>query len=96
MLAWYRALIALRRSTPDLREPDLRNVRVDFDEAAGWLRMTRGAMTLALNLAAGVQTVAVPAGASLRLASGPGVTLDGSAMRLPADSIAIVTAGPGN
>jgi maltooligosyltrehalose trehalohydrolase len=96
MLAWYRDLIALRRSTPGLRDPDLRNVSVEFDEAAGWLRMTRGAAALAFNLAAVAQTVAVPAGSRLRLTSDAGVTLDGSAMRLPPDSVAIVTAGPGN
>ncbi|WP_415949016.1 malto-oligosyltrehalose trehalohydrolase [Streptomyces sp. KLOTTS4A1] len=50
VLAWYRELVALRRSQPDLADPDLAAVRVAFDEAAQWLVMRRGDLRIAVNL----------------------------------------------
>ena len=90
MLDWYRGLIALRHATPDLRNGDLRNVRVSYDEGAGWLAMTRGALTLALNLSPNARDIPVPAPGSIILSSSPSITLDGPALNLPPDSVAIV------
>jgi maltooligosyltrehalose trehalohydrolase len=90
MLAWYRDLIALRRATPDLRDPALRNVRVDYDEAARWLAMTRGAFTLAFNLADEAHIIPVPPSRAVVLASDADVTLRGGNVRLPPNSVAIL------
>ena len=90
MLAWYRDLIALRRATPDLRDPGLRNVRVDYDEAARWLAMTRGAFTLALNLADEAHIIPVPPSRAIVLASDADVTLRGGNVHLPPNSVAIL------
>ena len=42
LLDWYRSLLALRRSRPELADPRLDQVRVDFDEDARWLLVHRG------------------------------------------------------
>jgi len=49
-LAFYRALLELRRSTPDLLDGRRDRVQVSFDEDARWLRMQRGSVTLLANL----------------------------------------------
>jgi maltooligosyltrehalose trehalohydrolase len=48
LLAWHRDLIALRRREPDLREDDLRTVRVETGPA--WLVMHRGGFRVLVNL----------------------------------------------
>lgn len=50
LLAWYRELIALRRTLPDLTDPDLAGVKVAFDEEARWLVFRRGDVRVAANL----------------------------------------------
>ncbi|MGH6656390.1 MAG: malto-oligosyltrehalose trehalohydrolase [Actinocrinis sp.] len=61
LLAWYRRLIALRHSDPDLSDPRLTEVRADFDESAAWLVVRRGAVRVAVNLAAHEQPVPLDA-----------------------------------
>ncbi|MGR6973437.1 malto-oligosyltrehalose trehalohydrolase [Streptomyces cynarae] len=51
VLAWYRELVALRRSQPDLSDPDLGDVKVTYDEDARWLAFRRGDVRVAVNLA---------------------------------------------
>ncbi|ORB30412.1 malto-oligosyltrehalose trehalohydrolase [Mycolicibacterium parafortuitum] len=50
--AFYRDLIALRRDEPDMADPWLDHLRVEFDENAGWFVMHRGALAIACNLRA--------------------------------------------
>jgi maltooligosyltrehalose trehalohydrolase len=57
MLQWYAALIGLRHTEPDLRSGDLRAVRVDHDDDAGWVVMRRGALATVANLAQEPQVV---------------------------------------
>ncbi|QES47591.1 malto-oligosyltrehalose trehalohydrolase [Streptomyces venezuelae] len=59
LLAWYRTLIALRRTQPDLRDPDLGAVRVAFDEERRWLSFRRGDVRVAVNLSADPVTIAL-------------------------------------
>ncbi len=93
MLAWYRDLIALRRASSELRDGDLNNVSVAFDESAGWLKMTRGALTLALNLSPNTLQVELSDTPSLVLTSDDTTTLEGATLRLPSDAVAIVRSG---
>nr|WP_251017075.1 malto-oligosyltrehalose trehalohydrolase [Streptomyces sp. ISL-1] len=51
LLAWHRELIALRRTQPDLADPDLAAVKVAYDEQARWLAFRRGDLRVAVNLA---------------------------------------------
>jgi maltooligosyltrehalose trehalohydrolase len=62
MLAFYRALIALRRSTPDLLDGDFTRVEAECDESRGWLRLRRGAVTLLANLGPDPVQLPLPAG----------------------------------
>ncbi len=89
LLEWYRALISLRRREPDLMDPRLTAVTVDFDEQARWLVVRRGAVRIAVNLAGHAQTVPVEHVRTILLGS-PGVVEDGEGgLRMPADSVAI-------
>jgi maltooligosyltrehalose trehalohydrolase len=54
----YRQLISLRHNEPDLADPWLDDMRVDFDEERQWIVMGRGALAIAANL--GTEAVDVP------------------------------------
>ncbi|MFJ3792495.1 malto-oligosyltrehalose trehalohydrolase [Kitasatospora sp. NPDC090091] len=90
LLDWYRRLIRLRRERAALADPDLAAVRVEFDEAARWLVVHRGPYRVAANLGGG--PAALPLGAAGRAvaASFGECTLDGSVVRLGAESVAVV------
>jgi malto-oligosyltrehalose trehalohydrolase len=90
LLDWYRALIALRRTRPELTDPRLTEVTVDFDETARWLVLTRGALCVAANLGAEPVRLPAPATAALLLGSEPAVRLDEAGLALPGASMAIL------
>jgi maltooligosyltrehalose trehalohydrolase len=46
----YQQLIALRHNEPDLADPWLDDMRVDYDEERQWIVMERGALAIACNL----------------------------------------------
>jgi len=50
MLAFYRRLISLRRREPELSDPRLDQVEVDFGESGDWLVMRRGSLRVVANL----------------------------------------------
>ncbi|MFJ6992817.1 malto-oligosyltrehalose trehalohydrolase [Streptomyces sp. NPDC003090] len=50
LLDWYRRLIALRASQPDLTDPDLAAVHVSYDEEARWIAYRRGDVRVVVNL----------------------------------------------
>jgi maltooligosyltrehalose trehalohydrolase len=58
MLAFYRALIALRASTPELLDGRRDRIDVHWDDALGWLHVRRGPISFLANL--GAQTVELP------------------------------------
>ncbi|HKR26387.1 MAG TPA: malto-oligosyltrehalose trehalohydrolase [Acidobacteriaceae bacterium] len=90
MLEWYRRLIALRRSTPDLLDGDLSSVHARCSESKQWLAMERGSITVAFSLAA--QTVEVPVrpGSRIALQSEQSIVVHGGNVTLPPDSVAIL------
>jgi maltooligosyltrehalose trehalohydrolase len=97
LLQWYRALIALRRSHPDLATAPAGSPEVTYDEGAGWLVVRRGSVAVAVNLGAAAQVVPLPPpaagpGPALLLASSPGVALseDGTGVALDPDTVAVV------
>ena len=94
MLAWYRALIALRRSSPDLRNPSPRRTRVEFNAEARWLVVHRGAMRVMCNLGTEVRKFELPPGARVLLTSRSGIEAEGSAITLPPDSAALAGGAP--
>lgn len=68
LLDWSRTLIRLRREHPELTDPDLAAVRVEFDEDARWLVVHRGPYRVAVNL--GTAAAAVPAAGEVVAAFG--------------------------
>jgi maltooligosyltrehalose trehalohydrolase len=71
LLQVYRALIALRHDEPDLADPWLDHMRIDFDEEQRWIVLHRGSLAIACNLGEGPATV--PATGDLVLASADSV-----------------------
>ncbi|MFQ6852492.1 malto-oligosyltrehalose trehalohydrolase [Streptomyces sp. 35M1] len=68
LLAWYRELIALRRTLPDLHDPDLASVKTVFDEDARWFAYRRGDLRVVVNLAD--KPAAIPLGLGRHRRSG--------------------------
>ena len=103
LLAWYRELIALRRSAGDLAAGDRARTVVRWDEAApwdhasdsSWIVVHRGDLRVVVNLAAHERRVplelAGAAGEAARvLAAWAPVRLDAGDAILPARSVAVV------
>jgi maltooligosyltrehalose trehalohydrolase len=77
LLELYRALIALRRNTPDLTEPGFEDTVVDVSEDQGWLLLRRGRAEVAMNFSAEARRLPVRGG-TLALATDDSVRLDSS------------------
>jgi maltooligosyltrehalose trehalohydrolase len=83
----YRELIALRHNEPDLADPWLDNLQVDYDEERRWIVMRRGSLAIACNL--GPAPVDVPVSGEVVLAWGE-PEAGATSTRLPGHSFAIV------
>jgi maltooligosyltrehalose trehalohydrolase len=57
LLAWYRALLRLRRAHPDLTDPRLHRTSARYDESARWFVLHRGRVRVVVNLADRAQEV---------------------------------------
>ncbi|OBL16036.1 malto-oligosyltrehalose trehalohydrolase [Mycobacterium sp. 1245499.0] len=89
----YRDLIALRREDPDLADPWLENLTVDYDEDRGWIVVARGRLRIVCNL--GAEQVRVPVTGELVLAwDEPAVHPDST--ELPGHSFAILRSTGGS
>jgi maltooligosyltrehalose trehalohydrolase len=100
LLGWYRSLLTLRRSRPELTDPRLDRVRVEYSENERWLVLHRGPLRVAANLGEAsarlplgpVEQVA-PGQPEVLLASDKDVSLDQGAIAMPPVSLAVVDAG---
>jgi maltooligosyltrehalose trehalohydrolase len=90
LLEWYKQMIALRKSTPELTDGRLEDVQVTFDEDAQWIVVRRGKIEVVCNLANEKQTIAISAAYTGVLASAEGWSLREGSIELPSDSVAIV------
>ena len=90
MLDWYKKLIALRRSTPDLTDGSLAQVEVKFNEEQKWLTMQRGAILVALNTGSDIAIIDVKPTEKMILASYGAIAVEQNTIDLPPDSIVIV------
>jgi maltooligosyltrehalose trehalohydrolase len=91
VLDLYRRLIALRAAEPDLRDPHLDQVQVEYDEGAQWVVVHRGSFRVAANLAETEATVPV-GGGEVVLATGTAAA-GAERLRLGPQSAAIVRLG---
>jgi maltooligosyltrehalose trehalohydrolase len=91
----YRELIALRHNEPDLADPWLDHLVVDYDEDQHWVIMRRNQLAIACNL--GTETTTVPVSGELVLAWDTPTPGDeaGETTDLPAHSFAILRCGQG-
>jgi maltooligosyltrehalose trehalohydrolase len=90
-LAFYRRLIELRRTEPDLASGDLTRIECRFDEAARWFVMSRGDVHVVANLAERRQLVPVSAGVAVVLAAwGAAPRPSPSGILLGPDTVAVV------
>ena len=87
VLAWYRELIALRRSVPDFVSG---NVEVEFSEEAGWLKLSRGRLLVAFSIAPEPVRLPTPKRAQLLLKSSEDVSLGAGSLTLASDSVAVL------
>jgi maltooligosyltrehalose trehalohydrolase len=92
MLRWYRALIALRRSTPCLNDGEPGHTHVEGDEEQKWLSMRRGRILVVCHLGAEERAFNVPAGSEIVLASREEVRMHNEGLSLPPDTVAIIRA----
>jgi maltooligosyltrehalose trehalohydrolase len=90
MFDFYRALISLRGRCPELSDPRLHLVTVDYDEDARWLSIHRGDLRVVANLSDSVLHVPLPAAANLMFVTAPGAELTESGVTLPAESGAVI------
>ncbi len=90
MLAWYRSLIRLRRSTPSLNDGEPGHTHVAYDEMDKWLIMERGSIQVCCNLGTSGHNFAIAPGRELALASHNGLRFDDSVLQLPPDTIAVI------
>ncbi len=90
MLAWYRALIGLRRSTPCLNDGKPGNAQVTYDEQEKWLRMERGTISVIANLGELEHAFRVPRGASVLLRSRETAPAQEGTIVLPSGAVAVL------
>ncbi|WP_156736923.1 DUF3459 domain-containing protein, partial [Mycobacterium sp. E3298] len=87
---FYRDLIALRHRDPDLADPWLAHLAVDFDEEQRWISVSRGRLRIVCNL--GAEAATVPVAGDVVLAWGdPAVDADKTV--LEGHSLAILAVG---
>jgi maltooligosyltrehalose trehalohydrolase len=96
LLGWYHSLLALRRSRPELTDPRLDRLRVEFDEGARWLLVYRGPLRIAANLGDGPVHIPAAQGAigpgKVLLGSAPEISVQSGTIGLPPASFAVAEA----
>jgi maltooligosyltrehalose trehalohydrolase len=90
LLRWYRTLIALRQSTPSLRNGSLERLEVEFSESERWLVLYRRPMTLVCNLADRRLRLALKYPSRPILSSDPAFALHDNAVDLAGESVVIL------
>jgi maltooligosyltrehalose trehalohydrolase len=91
VLDYYRKLIALRRTRPELTDPWLEQVGVAYDEDARWLVVRRGALRIAANLSAERQSIPLHGTPkAMLLASAAGFVYRDGEIELDGESVAIL------
>ena len=83
----YHELLALRRTEPDMADPWLNHMKVDYDEDQRWIVMRRGSLAIVCNL--NDEQVTIPVTGEPVLAWGE-PTVDDDATRLGGHSFAVL------
>lgn len=92
MLDWYKILIQLRKSYPELNNGSLEDVRVCFDETKRWIEIDRGQIEIIVNFADVFQEVETKEKiAKIIIKSDDRIELSESKVNMPPVSIAILS-----
>ena len=92
MFAWYRALVALRRSRPELSDPRPASTAVDEHESEHAIVLWRGSTAVAVNIDASPVALVLDqvSGRRILLTSDDSVELTDDGVVLPPHSVAII------
>jgi maltooligosyltrehalose trehalohydrolase len=90
MLDWYRSLVALRNSHPELTNGSLEETHIEYSEDEKWLVLRRGAIEVTVNLGSHPLERQVSTRASMLLASDDLVRLEQASLSVPQDSVVIL------
>ena len=93
MLDWYRSLIHLRTSTASLRDGNLLDCKVSFDESTEWLTMERGQIQAIFNFGTSPLSQPVRKGSQILLTSDPEAHYEHKTVFIPPLAVAILS-GP--
>ena len=93
MLAWYKQLIALRKSRRELSDGVLEQVEVDFDEEDRWFTMQRGSIVLVFTLGEEGYSAGLEESVSLLMGSDPGITVEEGHLSMPGVGVAVLAVG---
>jgi maltooligosyltrehalose trehalohydrolase len=93
MLAWYRALIRLRRTTPFLHRNEPKHTSVVFDEIKMAFSMVRGEVTLCCNLGDTDRHFSLQSGSQVILSSRRTTPVKEGFLVLQPDTVAIIKSG---
>jgi maltooligosyltrehalose trehalohydrolase len=92
-LAFYKRLVEVRRTEPDIASGDLRATQARFDEDAAWFVLSRGSLRVVANLSEQPQVVPLPEDLVEVLASwGRRPEKVGGGLRLEGHDVAVVRA----
>ena len=96
LLAFYRALLRLRRTHRDLADGRRERTSVTWDDEERWLVMTRGAVAVCCNLSAERRSLAVPGHpVDVLLASAHGWSFADGCVETDAESVVVVQLAAG-
>ncbi len=90
LLDIYRSLASLRRSLPELTDPDLRSTSCSYDETARWFVMRRGRVVVAVNFSNAPVTVDLGGDHALQWATPASATVVPGGVELPAHAGAML------
>ncbi|MFL6099916.1 MAG: malto-oligosyltrehalose trehalohydrolase [Actinomycetales bacterium] len=93
MLEWYRALVALRRNSPELLDDNLCRIEAAYDADAGWFVLVRGSHRVVVNVASVRREVPLGGPVTEVLASWDLCTAHGQSVAVEPQSVAIVRVG---
>ena len=92
MLAWYRELIRLRRTTPSLNDGDPRHLNAFYNERENWIRIERGTITVICNLGSENRRFPLTSRAQILLASRDEIQIDDGSISIRPDTVVIIGA----
>ncbi len=90
MLQWYKQLVALRKSRPELSDGAMDQVEIDFDQEDKWFSMQRGGTVLIFTLDDEGYSAGLEEGVALLFGSDPGVKVEDGELTIPGVGVALL------